>query len=299
MGCDGGTIPRRDELVKTKKKTEERDREADQSAKWQHCALSCTKLRTPIVACELGQLYNKDAVIEFLLNRETFTVDVAAHIRSLKDVKELVLTEKNDFVEKTGNGGEYVDSQSSRFICPVVGLDMSGKYRFCYLRNCGCVLSERALKEVKSESCHKCNWEFDEKEDIVVINGTPEEIDALRLKMEERRAKVKSDRKNGKKRKATASTSTAVESVSQAEGDEMEQKPCSSKSSAAKILANIKLTKTTKASTDALLSKKVKTAYSVANDPNASETLKSIFTSHESAKNRPQGPWVTYNPLYF
>ena len=27
--------------------------------------------------------------------------------------------------------------------------------RFCYLQTCGCVFSERALKEVKTEICHK------------------------------------------------------------------------------------------------------------------------------------------------
>ena len=27
--------------------------------------------------------------------------------------------------------------------------------RFAYLRNCGCVLSEKALKEVPSTNCHK------------------------------------------------------------------------------------------------------------------------------------------------
>lgn len=48
MGCDGGTIPRRDELVKNKKKPEERDKDADLAAKWQYCALSSTKLRLPV-----------------------------------------------------------------------------------------------------------------------------------------------------------------------------------------------------------------------------------------------------------
>lgn len=30
--------------------------------------------------------------------------------------------------------------------------------RFCFVWSCGCVMSERALKEIKSETCHKvCN----------------------------------------------------------------------------------------------------------------------------------------------
>lgn len=48
MGCDGGTIPKRDELVKKKKKQEEKDKDADLAAKWQYCAISSTKLKEPI-----------------------------------------------------------------------------------------------------------------------------------------------------------------------------------------------------------------------------------------------------------
>lgn len=93
MGCDGGTIPRRDELVKQKQKPEQKDKEADLIAKWQHCALSNNKLSTPIVACQIGRLYNKDAVIEYLLNKEAaHNSQVAKHIRSLKDVITLNLT---------------------------------------------------------------------------------------------------------------------------------------------------------------------------------------------------------------
>ena len=51
MGCDGGTIPKRDELVKKKKKQEEKDKDADLAAKWQHCTISSSKLKEPIGMC--------------------------------------------------------------------------------------------------------------------------------------------------------------------------------------------------------------------------------------------------------
>ena len=37
--------------------------------RWQHCAISQEKLRKPVVACELGKLYNKVSV-QFLLLQE-------------------------------------------------------------------------------------------------------------------------------------------------------------------------------------------------------------------------------------
>lgn len=43
-------------------------------------------LQEPIVSCDLGKLYNKDAVIEFLLDRSAFGdgEEICRHIRSLK-----------------------------------------------------------------------------------------------------------------------------------------------------------------------------------------------------------------------
>ena len=55
MGGDGGSIPGRQDLVKTKKKKEQASREDENAAKWKHCALSQVLLRKPIVACELGR----------------------------------------------------------------------------------------------------------------------------------------------------------------------------------------------------------------------------------------------------
>ena len=41
-------------------------------------------------------------------------------------------------------------SERERFICVVVF-----ECRFVYLKGCGCVISEKALKEVPSKACHK------------------------------------------------------------------------------------------------------------------------------------------------
>ena len=47
--------------------------------------------------------------------------------------------------------------------------------RFVFLRTCGCVFSERALKEVPSETCHKCGKPFSAS-DVYVINGEEEDV---------------------------------------------------------------------------------------------------------------------------
>merc|ERR1719373_312743 len=56
------------------------------------CFLSQEALREPVVACRLGNLYNKEALIGALLSRSI--PEPIAHIRALKDVKTCLITWK-------------------------------------------------------------------------------------------------------------------------------------------------------------------------------------------------------------
>uniref|UniRef100_A0A667YEY4 Replication termination factor 2 n=1 Tax=Myripristis murdjan TaxID=586833 RepID=A0A667YEY4_9TELE len=279
MGCDGGTIPKRHELVKGPKKVEKVDKNAELAAKWKYCALSQEKLRRPIVACELGRLYNKDAVIEYLLDKsaERPNSEVAVHIRGMKDMKELNLTDNPEWEGERRNakGDRYEDMHCAMFICPVVGLEMNGKHRFCYLQTCGCVFSDRALKEVKTEICHKCGDPFQE-EDIVVLNGTKEDVEKLRGKMEEKRAKAKA--KKSKKSKA-------AETVSKPSDSKAVAGPSGSSSS----------------SKEAKSSTSTATKRSIQHMDEKSEAFKSLFTTHSSAKRTKEqtSNWVTHTPYHF
>ncbi|NXR69484.1 RTF2 protein, partial [Rhadina sibilatrix] len=142
MGCDGGTIPKRHELVKGPRKVEKVRRGLLSSLEFFCC-----------------RLYNKDAIIEYLLDKspDKTPMESASHIKSIKNVTELQLVDNPAWAgdKESIKGDKYDDLQAARFICPVVGLEMNGRHRFCFLRSCGCVFSERALKEIKAEVCHK------------------------------------------------------------------------------------------------------------------------------------------------
>ncbi|KAF7711483.1 replication termination factor 2 [Silurus meridionalis] len=292
MGCDGGTIPKRHELVKGPKKVEKVDKNAELAAKWKYCSLSQEKLRRPIVSCELGRLYNKDAIIEYLLDKsaERPNTEVVAHIRAIKDIKELNLTDNPAWEGERRNakGDRYEDMHCSMFICPVVGLEMNGKHKFCYLQSCGCVFSERALREVKTEICHKCGDPFHE-DDLVVLNGSKEEQEELKKAMEERRAKAKT----AKKSKKTKALETVFKSP--------EPKDSESKS------ANGESSSSDSAPGPSGCSKLVKSAAaagskrSIQEMEEKSEAYKSIFTSHSSAKRTKDqmSNWVTHTPYHF
>ncbi|KAI8499693.1 Protein RTF2 [Branchiostoma belcheri] len=301
MGCDGGTIPKRDELVRMKKKPEQKDKDADMVAKWQHCALSQEPLRPPIMVCEMGRLYNKEALLEALLDKSGNPN--IQHIRGLKDVKELQLTENPARKDnKPDNGDAYADHQAAKYICPVVGLEMSGRYQFCFLWGCGCAFSERALKEVQSKTCHKCGAAFG-PEDVVTLNPADDDIPRAKEHMEQRRLKAKADKKAKKQKRAAAETvSKAPAEASSSSGSSSPDGPPSSKltngasSSSADGPPPCKLTKLTNGASSARVDKsrggskpngaqKGKSS-SIYHDPNRSEVFKSLFTSHHNAKER-------------
>ncbi|PWN52609.1 DUF602-domain-containing protein [Violaceomyces palustris] len=156
MGNDGGSIARRDDLVRTKAMPEKADRENVRKALWSLCRLSRQPLRQPIVSDSLGRLYNKDSVVQYLLNkvdkerRKSSEELEAAHIRGLKDVRELCLTRNRNYKppSPTSISNEIT---SSPFLCPLTQKEMNGKYRFVYLVPCGCVFSESGLRAISSE----------------------------------------------------------------------------------------------------------------------------------------------------
>ncbi|RUS92210.1 hypothetical protein EGW08_000063 [Elysia chlorotica] len=303
MGCDGGTIPKRDELVRTKKKPEQKDKTSELAFKWKHCAISQEALTKPIVACELGRLYKKESVLEFLLDRSKF--DIAAqfdHLRGLKDVKELNLTDvperRSHLAEK---GDMRSDSIIADYICPVVGVEMSGKHRFCFLWSCGCVVSERAIREVKSETCHKCGKPVRE-EDVVVLNGSEEDVGEMRHKMEERRELARLEKKAKKAGKHKMKVAEAEGSSSELPATQNGQDSPTDAPTATKQTRKETSDATHKPLTNGKSGPEKKSKGKkpcIQDDPKASKTFKSLFTSSEAARNQQQPNWITYNPLYY
>lgn len=82
MGCDGGSIPTRCELVKTKKKKERANPAEVTRVRWSLCTLSKEPLAPPVVACPQGSLFNKEALLTHLLQK-TMPAPFS-HIKSLK-----------------------------------------------------------------------------------------------------------------------------------------------------------------------------------------------------------------------
>jgi len=202
MGNDGGSIPKRIELVKEKQKEVRPDQNALKVAMWFFCALSKRPLQAPVVACALGKLYNKDAILEYLLNKSAYGDGdvICSHITSIKDVKTLNLTPNPAFKESSASVAHFEQGMVSKFICPISMKEMNGKLKFVYLDTCGCVFSEQTLKEVPSEACIQCGKAF-KQDNVVTINPDPAEQERLKANLAEKRAKAK-DKKEKKKNKS-------------------------------------------------------------------------------------------------
>ncbi|CAH8358757.1 unnamed protein product [Eruca vesicaria subsp. sativa] len=194
-GGDGGATgaESRDCYLKmyAEKKPDKVDPNEQRLSKWLNCALSNEPLAEPCVVDLLGNLFNKEALVNALLTKKL--PKQFNYIKGLKDMVNIRLTHVAG-----GDDGVLGDTTSSRFQCPVSGLEFNGKYKFFALRGCGHVMSAKALKEVKSSGCLVCHVEVKDC-DKIVINGTEEEVKLLRERMEEEKAKVR-EKKGGSKK---------------------------------------------------------------------------------------------------
>jgi len=168
-------------------------------------------LKAPIVACALGNLYNKEAVISYLLNK---TKDPAfSHIKSLKDVCE---------VRFTPNPAHASNPNCSPFVCPITMTEVGGKHQFITFRECGCVLSKRVLKEIPSTECLNCGKPA-HLENILTLNNSDEEIERLKKEIEEHQA-THQEQKKERKKKTKAEKLEKKEVLEQTESKEKDQK---------------------------------------------------------------------------
>lgn len=172
MGADGGSIPRRAEMVKTKVKPELLDDSEILKTQWTCCYISKKPLEKPIVACQLGRLYNKESVVLYLMNKDGTEAALAAELAHIKSLKSLI----------NCNLTRPKTTESLYFICPVTGREMNGKSKFFVTRTCGCVLSEQALNQFPdSKTCLVCERkDFDRQKDLVPLYPKGEELEKLR-----------------------------------------------------------------------------------------------------------------------
>ncbi|MEW5311378.1 MAG: hypothetical protein WDW38_003099 [Sanguina aurantia] len=186
---------------------------------WSNCHLTGEPLVAPFVADVLGNLYTKEAVLEFLLCRKGIYPDgeasqqrhlnqlrvsdgALAHLRSVRDVFSVLLTPEGAQGRGAGSAGDGAHRAGERsqggssgsggsgggafsWVCPVTLLPC-GKFACSALRVCGHVVSDRALAGVgDAGECPVCSCSYDASpgsRDVVPINRhdrSPDEVRAI------------------------------------------------------------------------------------------------------------------------
>lgn len=161
----------------------------------QTCILTQQPLREPIVACRLGNLYNKEALIGALLNK-SMPAELS-HVRALKDVKTCVVKWADNTQDvEGGDANESIGRREGcrrRIVCPMTLADCdAGGSRAVVIWCSGAVVSAKALKEMKLKECPVTGKPFDHEQDIVPLCPDAEELQQMmdRLPVKKRKLAV-------------------------------------------------------------------------------------------------------------
>eukprot|EP01006_Ploeotia_vitrea_P036206 TRINITY_DN65989_c5_g10_i1.p1 TRINITY_DN65989_c5_g10~~TRINITY_DN65989_c5_g10_i1.p1 ORF type:complete len:313 (-),score=142.59 TRINITY_DN65989_c5_g10_i1:84-1022(-) len=298
MGNDGGTIPHRQDLVKKRKRVTKENFALAQRSRWSLCAISQRPLQAPVVLGPLGNLFNKDAVIQqhLLLPPDQLSVQFA-HIKSLKDLLELNLVyprEASDLSTASAAASASTVSSSDGdkrvFMCPLTKLEGGGRHPFIAMRQCGCVLSERAYRQVSSEQCLVCGKDVP-REDVAaqdvfirVLPSTPAQIEEARAKLSARHErwalakKSKKKNKNKKKKKDKKNKSKEGENDKSTNQDTKSNKKRKSTSSSSSSSSSVA------AAVASDIAKAAKRAKTSANGSHKSDVYNSIFYTEADRK---------------
>lgn len=218
MGGDGGVIASQRKFIRGTKtgdgegnSHDERNsaRRQNQITRTRICTQSGEKLEEPIVCCEMGNLYKKEAMLQALLSKTV--VPACLHVRGLKDLKTLIFTPSPEYKAEREVNGEY----PAKYICPITKQEFNGQQPFMAIWSTGHVLSERAIKQLGIDALQAEYGPFT-ADDIIKLNPMhEEEIDSLRTRMIARRNSAKLAKLEKRKAKdvADATAATVEESM--------------------------------------------------------------------------------------
>ncbi|KAI9820167.1 MAG: hypothetical protein M1827_005789 [Pycnora praestabilis] len=244
MGNDGGSIPTRRELVKSASRVPtsaeaKATRLEQQEYAWSTCPLSHRPLAAPVVSDCGGKLYNKDAILEFLLPNPDGTGDagkkdaeeyLAGRVGGLRDIVEVKFAsdgeESGDVKEHNGNGRSSPKS-GQKWVCPITTKALGPSNKAVYFVPCGHAFSETAVKEMGvGEKCLTCNESYSPENLVPILPTLPADIERLALRAKAlkeqglthslKKAPGASKKRKQKNVEATVATETSLPSIAAA-----------------------------------------------------------------------------------
>lgn len=200
MGNDGGSIPKRRELVKEAAKalTTAQIKEAQteqQEYAWSTDPLTRKPLARPVVSDAAGILYNKDSIIEYLLKDDS---DVEkAEMKKIGGVKDSELGTFGDRVKGLKDVVEIkfeIDTAAEsgageKWKCPITGERLGAGSKAVYIVPCGHAFAGSVMKEISEKTCLTCNEPYAENDVVPILPTAPTDIARLNLRLKTLREK--------------------------------------------------------------------------------------------------------------
>jgi len=174
------------------------------------CRLTGEPLAAPMMGDMLGNLYNKEDVISFLLSKKMPIP--FSHIQKLRDLKDVRVVNstsagagadadaRNEPVREGAVDQNRGDSKM--FLCPLSGKDLDdGTTRGVLLWGCGCIFSKAAFEPFRlrdGESCPSCGEQIGE---VILLAPDAEEAKVMFEKLPQKvKDKVAAIRKREKEK---------------------------------------------------------------------------------------------------
>lgn len=216
MGNDGGSIPKRRELVKDAARAptvSELKATAHESLNhaWTHDPLTSELLDLENAVSDWrGRLYNYESILKGLMpgdsddtkatesaNGESPEATFASTgIKSLRDIVKLK-------VKRYTSPGT---KEKGIWACPVTLKELGASTRSVYLVPCGHVFAETAIKQIHEEVCPECSQPFHSEDIIPILPTEKSDMERLAARNEALRAKglthsLKKDKSSSKKKR--------------------------------------------------------------------------------------------------
>lgn len=161
----------------------------------QFCAYSQDRLLEPIVACRLGNLYNKEAILTAICNK--CILPGFSHITGLRDLVTLRFTKNPSFSDDIQKSSK--ESRISKYICPISQTEFNGMNPFFVIWTTGHVISGLALKSMGIDALQADFGPFGQ-DDLVKLIPLESELPVIITKLQELIEK-RQEKKAKKKRK--------------------------------------------------------------------------------------------------
>lgn len=228
MGNDGGSIPKRRELVKEAARAltvSELKANALESLghAWTHDTITNESLDDNVVSDWRGRLYNYETILKGLMPTDDTTTTTA---RSNPDSKEVTFASMGikslrDIVKLKFHSPP--GAKKATWACPISLKELGPSVKAVYIAACGHVFAEVAIREIQDQesTCPECGEPFKRRDVVPILPTDERELKKMTERMDELIASglTHSLKKEKKEKKAKGKNKRKAEGDAKEDGD--------------------------------------------------------------------------------